>query len=73
MRIGVPRKYFFDGLDPEVASAMEHALDVLKTLALSARDIELAVPADTRLLIGEAYAYHAEFVARSPDCTSPKH
>src|SRR5215831_9701384 len=33
LRVGVPRQYFFDELDPEVSSAMEHALTGISTLA----------------------------------------
>src|ERR1700756_497834 len=32
LRVGVPRAYFFDDLDPEVASAMEHTLTGISTL-----------------------------------------
>lgn len=72
MKIGVPRKYFFEDIDPEVASAMEHALDVLKTLAASVLDIDLTVPTGTVLLAGEAYAYHADFITRSPELYQPE-
>ena len=72
MKVGVPRKYFFEDIDPEVAAAMEHALDVLKTLAAGVRDVDLAVPTGTALLAGEAYAYHAEFIARSPELYQPE-
>ena len=32
IRVGVPRAYFFDDLDPEVASAMDHALRGISNL-----------------------------------------
>jgi aspartyl-tRNA(Asn)/glutamyl-tRNA(Gln) amidotransferase subunit A len=66
-RIGVPRKFFYEDLDPEVASAVEQALEVLRTLASSLSEIEIDVPTDRTLPTAEAYAYHAEFVARSPE------
>lgn len=72
MRIGVPRNFFFEDIDPEVASAVEQALSVLKTLAASVRELELAVPTDRTLLAAEAYAFHAEFVARSPELYQPE-
>jgi len=67
LRVGVPRGYFFDDLDPEVASAMEHALRGLQTLVAEIREVQLEVPTDRTLQAGEAYAYHAENVARSPE------
>jgi aspartyl-tRNA(Asn)/glutamyl-tRNA(Gln) amidotransferase subunit A len=71
-RIGIPRKFFYEGLHPEVASAVEQALGVLKTMAAGMREVERAVPTDVTLLTGEAYAYHAEFVARSPELYQPE-
>jgi len=72
MRIGVPRNFFYEDLDPEVASAVEEALSVLKTLAADIRELELAVPTDRTLLYAEAHAYHADLVARSPELYQPE-
>jgi aspartyl-tRNA(Asn)/glutamyl-tRNA(Gln) amidotransferase subunit A len=66
-RVGIPRKFFYDDLDPEVASAVEQALGVLTNLGCDLREIELDVPTDRRLQTGESYAYHAEYVSRSPE------
>ncbi len=41
MRVGVPRGYFFDDLDAEVASAMEHALRWISELGAKLRDVQL--------------------------------
>jgi aspartyl-tRNA(Asn)/glutamyl-tRNA(Gln) amidotransferase subunit A len=72
LRIGVPRKFFFEGLDPEVESAVEEALSVLQSLGHETREIEVTVPQDRTLQSGEAYAYHAEFVTRSPELYQPE-
>jgi aspartyl-tRNA(Asn)/glutamyl-tRNA(Gln) amidotransferase subunit A len=66
MRVGVPRGYFYDDLDAEVASAMEHALAGFRSMGAKLRDVQLDVPADRMLQAAESYAYHAENVARSP-------
>jgi Asp-tRNA(Asn)/Glu-tRNA(Gln) amidotransferase A subunit family amidase len=71
-RIGVPRTFFFDDLDPEIDSAMKQALAVLTTLSAEVRDIELAFPTDRTLQSAESYAYHANFVARSPELYQPE-
>ena len=71
-RIGVPRKFFYEDLDPEVASAVEHALGVIGGISGGLRDIELAVPTDRTLQSAESYAYHAEFVARTPELYQPE-
>jgi aspartyl-tRNA(Asn)/glutamyl-tRNA(Gln) amidotransferase subunit A len=73
LRIGVPRPFFFEDLDPEVAAATDNALQVLGVaLAKEVREIELPVPTDRSLQSAEAYAYHAEFVARTPALYQPE-
>jgi aspartyl-tRNA(Asn)/glutamyl-tRNA(Gln) amidotransferase subunit A len=71
-RIGVPRKFFYEDLDPEIASAVEQALGVLRSLGGDSREIELDVPTDRKLQSAESYAYHAEFVSRSPELYQPE-
>ncbi len=72
LRIGVPRKFFFDDLDLEVASAMKHALDVLRTVSKEIRDVEFEVPTQRTLQGAESYAYHAEFAKRTPELYQPE-
>ena len=67
LRVGVPRVYFFEDLDAEVASAMEHALRGIETLVQEVHEVQLEVPADRTLQAAESYAYHAENVEKSPD------
>jgi aspartyl-tRNA(Asn)/glutamyl-tRNA(Gln) amidotransferase subunit A len=71
-RVGVPHKFFYEDLDPEVASAIEQALAVLSTIFGGLREIEVDVPKDRTLQTAEAYAYHAEFVSRSPELYQPE-
>jgi aspartyl-tRNA(Asn)/glutamyl-tRNA(Gln) amidotransferase subunit A len=71
-RIGIPRKFFYEGLDTEVASAVERALNVLKNLGCEIREINLDVPTDRTLQLAESYAYHRDFVARSPELYQPE-
>jgi aspartyl-tRNA(Asn)/glutamyl-tRNA(Gln) amidotransferase subunit A len=70
--IGVPRKFFFDDLDASVASAMTHALSGLVTLGTELRELELPIPTDRTLQSAESFAFHAEFVARSPELYQPE-
>ena len=71
IRVGVPRDYFFDDLDVDVAAAMEHALEGLQSLGAELKDVHLDVPTDRRLQMAEAYAFHAENVAKSPELYLP--
>ena len=67
LRVGVLRQYFFDDLDSEVASAMEHAIAGIQTLVAQVIEIRLEVPTDRTLQMAESYAFHAENVAKSPE------
>jgi len=68
----VPRGYFFDDLDPEVASAMEHALRAIQDLVAEMKEVQLEVSTDRRLQAAESYAYHADKLARSPELYQPE-
>jgi aspartyl-tRNA(Asn)/glutamyl-tRNA(Gln) amidotransferase subunit A len=72
LRVGVPRKLFFEDLDADVASAMKHALSGLIMMGADLRDLDLPVPTDRTLQSAESYAFHAEFVARSPELYQPE-
>ncbi len=72
VRIGVPRKFFFEDLDREVAVAVEDALGVLRSLGGNVSEIEIDVPTDRTLQAAESYAIHAEFIARSPELYQPE-
>jgi aspartyl-tRNA(Asn)/glutamyl-tRNA(Gln) amidotransferase subunit A len=75
LRIGVPRDFFFVDLDPEIAAAMKQALDVLGKLSASVHDV--ALPAEKMeslrnvVRAAEAYAYHREYVTKTPELYQP--
>lgn len=71
-RIGVPRRFFYEDLDLEVATALEQSLQVFRNLGATVREVELPVPTDRTLQTAESYAYHAEFIARSPELYQPE-
>ena len=76
MRIGVPRNYFFDMVDPEVVSAVRSAIAAMESLGAKVYEIELptcehASAASWAIAYTEAFAFHRErFFARSRDYTS---
>jgi aspartyl-tRNA(Asn)/glutamyl-tRNA(Gln) amidotransferase subunit A len=71
-RIGIPRKFFYDHLDPEIDLAVEEALGIVETFASNLSEIEIDVPTDRTLQTAEAYACHAGFVSRSPELYQPE-
>src|SRR5882672_5276364 len=63
LRLGVPRTPFFDNLDPEIGKAVDAAIEVLRKLTASLREVQLppagnvGAPAIHRVIMGpEAYA-----------------
>jgi aspartyl-tRNA(Asn)/glutamyl-tRNA(Gln) amidotransferase subunit A len=74
LRVGVPRNYFYEDLDAEVAAAVEQALAVIKTLVAEAelREVKLDVPTDRTLQMAEAYAYHKQNAAETPELYQPE-
>jgi aspartyl-tRNA(Asn)/glutamyl-tRNA(Gln) amidotransferase subunit A len=71
LRIGVPRTFFFNDLHPEVAAAIEKAIQLFRDLHTEIREVKLEVPTDRTLSSAESYAYHEPFVASSPDLYQP--
>ena len=50
---------------------MNAALSVLERLTSGLKEIKISVSTDTSVLRAEAYAYHAEFVAKTPELYQP--
>jgi aspartyl-tRNA(Asn)/glutamyl-tRNA(Gln) amidotransferase subunit A len=72
LRIGVPRDYFFASLDPEVEAAVTAALRVLETLGGEIQEVPLEVSRDRTVIRAEAYAYHADHIAKTPELYQPE-
>jgi aspartyl-tRNA(Asn)/glutamyl-tRNA(Gln) amidotransferase subunit A len=72
LRVGVPRAHFYDELDGEVRAAMEQALVVIGALVADVRDMRIEVSSDRTVQAAEAFSYHAEHVARTPELYQPE-
>jgi len=76
VRLGVARDFFFEGLDPEIQAATNDALSVLGKLTAGVTDIALSARGQEELRstvrAAEAYAYHAEFIAKNPELYQPE-
>jgi aspartyl-tRNA(Asn)/glutamyl-tRNA(Gln) amidotransferase subunit A len=73
LRIGIPRDYA-SFLDREVESVFRDAVVAIKGIAAGVQDVSFPVSADDRTTIraAEAWAYHAETVARTPGRYDPE-
>lgn len=71
LKIGVPRKYFFDLLDDEVEDAFENAVKNLRSLGLVIEDVEIPGIEQVRdvwaaIRLSEASAYHKNWLETRP-------
>jgi aspartyl-tRNA(Asn)/glutamyl-tRNA(Gln) amidotransferase subunit A len=73
LRLAVPRKPFYDNLDPEVAKAVDQAIDVLRRLtAGTPTDLQLpATPNPATIWGPEALVYHTKWITESPEKYQP--
>ena len=71
LRIGIPRAVFYEGLDPEIDRAMTDGLQVIRRLTASARDVELPKYQTLPVVAAEAYAYHEQYVTKTPELYQP--
>ena len=73
LRLAIARTPYFDDLDPEIAKAVETAIGVLSRLTAGVSEVTLPpagfLPGDpfSNLRAIEAYAYHAEWITKSPE------
>ena len=68
----MPRNFFFDGLQPEVARTVEAALEVLRDLGADVRDVEwpgveVSNSATWTIILAEASAYHRPWFRTRPE------
>jgi aspartyl-tRNA(Asn)/glutamyl-tRNA(Gln) amidotransferase subunit A len=73
-RLGIPRAYFFDQLEPEVADAFAAALRVLRSLSSGVKD-HVTIPDNINYLTpplwAEGFAYQQELFERQPNLYQP--
>ena len=71
LRVGVPREFFFEGIDIEVEKAFEQALAMLRQLGASVQDVQIpsiqAAGANMVIMLSEAFAYHEHDLRMHPE------
>ncbi len=77
MRLGVQRRWFFEGLAPEMDAAANEAIAVFKSLGVEIVDIDLGDVERShellafKVLLADAYNVHKERLASRPEDYSP--
>lgn len=72
LRIGVPRTYYFDHVDPEVAAAVRSAIGRLQALGARLADVDIPMTRYIQatqwgLMVPEATAYHESSLRTVPE------
>ncbi len=76
LRLGVPKEFFWDEVDPEVAGAVKKAIAVLAGLGGSVREVHWPMAAEARalsfLIMGaEAFSVHERWLKERPEDYGP--
>ncbi len=71
LRLGIPRAVFYEGVDPEIEAAINQAIEVLRKLSASIRDVQMPAYKALPVLNAEAAAYHAPYMAKTPELYQP--
>jgi Asp-tRNA(Asn)/Glu-tRNA(Gln) amidotransferase A subunit family amidase len=72
IRCGVARKYFCEGLAPEVEAGFERALEAARGLGWSLREVEIEVSEDRRVSNAESWAFHEKWVKERGGLYDPR-
>jgi aspartyl-tRNA(Asn)/glutamyl-tRNA(Gln) amidotransferase subunit A len=72
LRIGLPTRFFFDNVDPEVETAVRAAVALLSEMGADVIDVDVPLISDipgavTAMMLPEALAYHQKWMADRPD------
>jgi aspartyl-tRNA(Asn)/glutamyl-tRNA(Gln) amidotransferase subunit A len=77
LRLGIPRRPYFDGLEPDIAKAVDSAIEVLGGLSGTVVDVTLPL-ADfspgtpfSNVRAVEAHSYHSQWITESPEKYQP--
>lgn len=71
LRLGRPRGFWFEGLDPEVGTAVDRALGELAGMTAGIQEVELPPVPSLSILFVEASAFLAGDMQRAPEGFSP--
>jgi aspartyl-tRNA(Asn)/glutamyl-tRNA(Gln) amidotransferase subunit A len=71
LRLGRPREFFFERLHPEIETAVNEALSLLGKITAGVRETDTPASTNRSVTDAEAYAYHAESLAKTPELYQP--
>jgi aspartyl-tRNA(Asn)/glutamyl-tRNA(Gln) amidotransferase subunit A len=69
--VGIPHDEFYAGLETSVANCVEEAIEVIRKLVASARDVNLKVDVSWTKFDEEILEYHRQMMAETPQLYEP--
>lgn len=72
LRLGVPREFFWEKVDPEIAKACETSLQLLNRLSAGTRNVTIPIPPDSAVFRCEPFVYHQKYLAEHADQYHPE-
>jgi Asp-tRNA(Asn)/Glu-tRNA(Gln) amidotransferase A subunit family amidase len=72
LRIGVAREYFFEGVDPQIATAVEQVIQQLGKECASVREVKVPIDEDRTVSSAESWQYHKPWVETKPELYQPQ-
>jgi len=72
LRIGIPKQFFFESVDPEVESAVRSAIGLLEEMGAILTEVDIPLIGEmpggvTAVMLPEALAYHQRWMSERPD------
>ena len=77
LRLGIPRQYFFDDIDPEIRQAVDKAIRELERLGMATLEVDVpnlenCAAMEAHITLVEATSYHEPYLKSQPDDYSPE-
>src|ERR1019366_6915563 len=77
LRLGIPRQYFFDDIDPEIRESVYKAIRELESLGAITLEVDIpnldsCAAMEAHITLVEATSYHEPYLQRQPDDYSPE-
>jgi aspartyl-tRNA(Asn)/glutamyl-tRNA(Gln) amidotransferase subunit A len=69
LRLGIPKHYFFEHVDPEIAQAVRAAISQLETMGMKASEVDIpglenGAAMEAHITLVEATSYHEQYLAK---------
>ncbi len=72
LRIGIGRDFFWDGINDNVNTAVQHAIEHLASKVADVCDVSIPIDEDRTVSSSESWEFHKKWVQEKPDLYDPR-